>query len=155
MNTKQGSTNNNMLFLRWSRFVISPGHGCTEWNVAWFFTAPSVRIVPQILSWPLQYSFQFILDQLSYIVWGTNSIIKCTINTRELPTYTTVRNEIRNSFAENQILPHSHSKNGSAGRFPGFESAVVEWFNLYWWCKITEFSLRFHCSYCRVFLQYF
>ena len=93
------------------------------WNVPLFFTVPSVRIVPQILSWPLQYSFQFSLDQLSYIVWGTNGIIKCTINTREcvyLYSYSQW-----DSFAGNQILPHSPSKNGSAGGFPGFESAVV------------------------------
>jgi hypothetical protein len=126
------------LYWRGSSFVISPGHGCTDLNVSWFFTVPSVRIVPQILSWPLQYYSHFLLDQSSYVVLGTNSIIKCSINTRLCP-HTTVCNEIQTSLDENQILPiELIHKNGRAGEFIELESAIVEWFNRYWWCKIGE-----------------
>ena len=136
---KQGSTNNNMLFLRGSRFIISPEHDCTDWNVSWFFTVPSVRIVPQILFWPLQYSFQLILDKLSCIVWVLTTSLNYNKYARMCLLILLFAMRFRLYLLRIKFCHIIIHKNGSAGGFPGFESAFVEWFNLYWCCKITEF----------------
>jgi len=70
-NTKQDSTNNNMLFLRGSRFVVSPGHDCTDWNVSWFFHSSFCQnnttdfVVTTSIFFPI-HSLTIILHSLRY-----------------------------------------------------------------------------------------
>lgn len=104
-------------YLRGSGLVFSPVHDYIDWCVSYYH---------EICRWQLQYSFQFILNQLSYIVWGTNGIIKYTITTRECVYLYSLEQWDSDfigweSYSATVELYH---KNVTVGGFPGFESAV-------------------------------